>query len=146
MAIVEVVEPIALNAKLVERNHHHFCTDMDISIVPTEIRRCFDDDIIGNESDKNVFVTLGLFSIIKLERNVQLLIPVIDFCIPEKECVGSTEDSPCELFDTINFPVDEFFPPNACNLGGGSMNFDVEKSNGSCIGNQNQNPNRRCNC
>ena len=93
-AIVEVVEPIALSAKLVERNHHHCCTDIDISIIPSEIGRCFDDDIVGNESDKNVYVTLGLFSIIKLERNVQLLIPVIDFCIPEKECIGSTAAFP----------------------------------------------------
>lgn len=25
--------------------------------------------------------------------------------------VGSTDDTPCDLFERINFPVDEFFPP-----------------------------------
>lgn len=114
--VIEVVEPIALSAKLVERHHHHCCCELDISSVPPEIFRGFNDDIIGHECDKNVFVTLGIFSIIKLERTVQLLIPVCDFCIPEKECIGSTEDNPCELFDNIKFPLDEFFPPNACKL------------------------------
>ena len=56
--------------------------------------------------------------------------------------MASTEDSPCELFDTISFPVDEFFPPNACNTNGGSMNFEVESGNGHCIGNQG----KKCNC
>ena len=56
-------------------------------------------------------VSLGVFSIIKLERHVQLLIPSYDFCIPQKECVGATDDNPCDLFDRIDFPVDEFFPP-----------------------------------
>jgi hypothetical protein len=112
-AIVEVVEPIALSAKLVERHCHHTDCNIDVSIIPEEITNVFDDDLVGVESDKNVYVTLGLFSIIKLERSVQLLIPVYDFCVPDKECIGSTEDNPCELFDTIKFPVDEFFPPNA---------------------------------
>jgi hypothetical protein len=112
VCVVEVVEPIALSAKLVERHHHHCCCEIDVSSIPVEIFGCFNDDIVGSEADKNVFVTLGIFSIIKLERTVQLLIPVCDFCIPEKECLGSTEDNPCELFDSIKFPLDEFFPPN----------------------------------
>jgi hypothetical protein len=58
-----------------------------------------------------VFATVGLFSIIKLVRFVQLLIPAFDFCVPNKECVSATEENPCELFETIEFPFDEFFPP-----------------------------------
>lgn len=110
-AIVEVVEPIALSAKVVERNKCNCSCAIDCSSIPAEICCCFDDTLVGEERDKNVFVTLGLFSIIKLERNVQLLIPAYDFCIPEKECVGATEDNPCDLFDNICFPLDEFFPP-----------------------------------
>ena len=63
------------------------------------------------ENQRKVYVSLGLFTIIKLERNVQLLIPAYDFCIPEKECVSSSPDDPCEIFANISFPVDEFFPP-----------------------------------
>ena len=115
-AIVEVVEPIALSAKVVDRNKCNCCCAIDATSIPSEICCCFEDSLIGEERDKNVFVTLGLFSIIKLERNVQLLIPAYDFCVPDKECVGATEDNPCDLFDNISFPLDEFFPPaSICN-------------------------------
>ena len=40
------------------------------------------------------------------------MVPVYDFCIPNKECViTSANDDPCELFKKIKFPVNEFFPP-----------------------------------
>ena len=57
-----------------------------------------------------IFVTLGLFTIVQLVRNVQMLIPVYDFCIPEKQC-DDTTDHPCDVFRKIEFPTDEFFPP-----------------------------------
>ncbi|MBQ7901683.1 MAG: hypothetical protein IJ365_06960, partial [Clostridia bacterium] len=73
--------------------------------------RVFDDVIVDPDSGKRVFVTLGLFTIVRLERDVQLLIPVIDFCIPQNECVTSTDSNPCDLFERLRFPTDEFFPP-----------------------------------
>ena len=39
-----------------------------------------------------------------------MMVPVYDFCIPDKECV-TTNDDPCELFKKIKFPINEFFPP-----------------------------------
>ena len=33
-----------------------------------------------------LYVTLGQFSIIRMERDTQLLIPAYDYCLPEKEC------------------------------------------------------------
>ena len=70
---------------------------------------------------KRVYVTLGQFSIIRLERETQLLMPVYDYCMPEKECAcGSCgEEDPCELFRQVKFPVSEFFPPNAMSCGEG---------------------------
>ena len=61
-----------------------------------------------------IYVTLGQFSIIRLERDSQLLMPVYDYCMPEKECTcGGCEDDPCEIFRHVKFPVNEFFPPNS---------------------------------
>ena len=63
-----------------------------------------------------LYVTLGQFSIIRLERDTQLLMPVYDYCMPEKECdCGSdcSQEDPCEVFRQVKFPVDEFFPPNS---------------------------------
>ena len=114
-SVVEVVDPIALNAKFIDKpdcHHHHHGCEMDISSIPSEICRCFDDDIVVSGGDRRVYVTLGIFTIVKLERNVQLLIPVYDFCMPEKECVGSTDEDPCSIFKKLCFPVDEFFPPS----------------------------------
>ena len=111
IAVVEVVDPIALTAKLVETcNCHHSC-EYDLASIPDNVCQCFDDDLVLGEEEKQIFVTLGLFTIIKIERKVQLLIPAFDFCFPQKECIASTEDDPCSLFNTLRFPMDEFFPP-----------------------------------
>lgn len=110
-SVVEVVDPIALNAKIVDKNKCGCDCDVDISAIPGEICRCFEDDLIVSGDNRVIYVTLGIFTIVKLERSVQLLIPVCDFCIPEKECEGSTDEDPCSVFKNLCFPVDEFFPP-----------------------------------
>lgn len=75
----------------------------------------FGDDIILDNSVRKLYVTLGQFSIIRLERDIQLLMPAYDICMPVKECTCSggsncrTED-PCDIFERFEFPVDEFFP------------------------------------
>ena len=64
-----------------------------------------------------LYVTLGQFSIIRMERDTQLLIPAYDYCLPDKECTcGGCEcgqEDPCEIFRKVQFPVNEFFPPNS---------------------------------
>lgn len=114
-AIIEVVDPIVLGASVVDRSDKCCCDDgFDLASVPDSVCRVFDDVLVLDGDEKRVYVSLGIFSIIKLERRVQLLIPAYDFCVPQKECVGSSEDSPCDLFERISFPVDEFFPPERC--------------------------------
>ena len=64
---------------------------------------------------KRLYVTLGQFSIIRLERDAQLIVPVLDYAIPTKECcdaAGCAED-PCEMFSRIPFPATQF-APNGC--------------------------------
>ncbi len=109
-----MVDPIALGARLVdpeEKNCCCCCGETDVNAVPENICKIFDEDLVDCTDCRKVFVTLGLFTIVRLERKVQLLIPVIDFCVPQDDCRVSTESNPCELFEKIHFPVDEFFPP-----------------------------------
>jgi hypothetical protein len=97
---VEVAEPLVLNTRIKRIHHRHPRTN---------------DEDENAESmvipQKRVVVTLGLFSIIKLVRLVQLLVPAFNFCYPNKECIASTNEDPCEIFDSIEFPLDQFFPP-----------------------------------
>ena len=112
-ATVEVVDPICLGAKLVEKCN---CCCVDPCNIPQFICGCFHDELVSCDDNKAVQVSLGLFTIVRLERPSQLLIPSYDFCIPQKECVSASDDDPCELFDKISFPFDEFFPPQRENF------------------------------
>lgn len=112
-ANVQVAQPIPLAAALKEKRPCHR--------LPRKIPTAITAKLGGNITDsgeKVVLATLGVFSIVQLLRNVQMLIPAYDFCVPEKRCVGST-DSPCEMFSRLDFPTDEFFPPNVTDSNSG---------------------------
>lgn len=106
-AIVQVAPPIGLSAKIC--CSHEKCCDTNCRI-PESVARHYGGDFVTQTNGNSVFITIGIFIIVQIERNVQMLIPAYDFCIPEKECVPNT-DNPCELFNRLDFPTDEFFPP-----------------------------------
>lgn len=110
-AVVEAVDPILLSARLVDRD----CAADANDEFPEIFANSLEGTVGGVVPTKYVLVTLGLFSIVKIERNVQMLIPAYDFCVPDKECTGSTGD-PCELFKSLKFPTNEFFPPRFSDL------------------------------
>ncbi len=111
-AVVEAVDPLILNMKLVDRCER-CCCECDCSEIPNCVGSCFAGDLYFGTEGRRVYMTLGQFSLIRLERDSQLLIPAYDYCIPSKECDGCcSEDDPCEIFRKVQFPVDEFFPPN----------------------------------
>ena len=94
---MEVVDPIALGAKVVDARDKQCCCcddDFDLASVPDSVSRIFDGSFVSGNERKRVFVSIGIFSIIKLERRVQLMIPSYDFCVPNKECVGATAPTP----------------------------------------------------
>lgn len=115
-AKVQAVDPVCLDARLCDVCS--CCVPCCCSNIPTSICNCFDGDFDASQGSRAVLVTLGLFSIIQLERDVQMLIPAYDFCMPEKECSCDTDD-PCDIFKKIEFPVDEFFPPKSTQNGNG---------------------------
>jgi hypothetical protein len=111
-AIVEVVDPILLDAKVVEECEKNTgCCNMDVSSVPTCICGCFTSPLVDPDDSKRLFVTLGIFSIVKLARKVQIIVPSFDFCIPENECCEIGSEDACSLFNRMDFPINEFFPP-----------------------------------
>ena len=114
-AVVEAVDPIVLDARIVENSCRRDC-DCDLCEVPAFISECFNGELCGGDDSRRIYITLGQFSIVRLERDSQLLVPVYDYCMPEKECSCGSTDDPCCLFRNISFPVGEFFPPNTVSL------------------------------
>ncbi len=110
-ATVQVAKPIALSAKICD------CVSAcnPPCRIPDKMCQCFGGEFTTSAS-RCVYVTLGVFSIVQIERNVQIMVPSYDFCIPEKECRTSS-DNPCEVFSHLDFPTNEFFPPNVNELG-----------------------------
>lgn len=104
-ATISVVDPVILSCCLKD-----YCSCDDVSFsCPECVSKLFDDEFDMVKPKKCVEISIGLFSIVQLERTVQMMVPVYDYCMPEKECVSSCDD-PCELFKKIKFPVNEFFP------------------------------------
>lgn len=109
-AKVKVVDPVVLSAEICEEKE--CCCDF-CNTIPTKVARHFDGPLEFHHNDKFVKVTLGLFSIVQLERDAQILIPSAEYCIPKKEC-NFGDDDPCDNFKKIKFPVNEFFPKSQC--------------------------------
>jgi len=121
VAVVEAVDPLVLGLKLVDACECRPC-ECELTDVPPCICGCFGGELCFGGEGRRVYVSLGQFSLIRLERDTQLLIPAYDYCVPEKECpcdAPRCEEDPCEIFRHVKFPVDQFFPPNPLPGGGG---------------------------
>ena len=106
--VVQAVDPIALSARIGEIRD---CYE-NVRCIPNSVCDCVGGNVVTelDSGSPTIYATLGLFTIVQLIRNVQMLIPVYDFCIPEKQCDDSS-DQPCDTFRKIKFPTDDFFPP-----------------------------------
>ena len=121
VATVQVARPIALSATLTSKHRPHPIPCK----IPGFIANRIGGDMVEN-GENDVYVTIGVFSIVQIERSVQMLIPSYDFCIPGKKCTA-TSDSPCDMFERLDFPTNEFFPPNV-----GDLTGDESSPCGSC--------------
>ncbi len=118
--VVEVVDPIALTVKVNEKNAP-CCFSACNCCVPDELpsgvlstfNGCFSD--MGMSSSKFLTVSLGFFSIIRLERPAQFIVSGTEYSIPDKICCKPEEEDPCKLFSKMSFPVNEFMTSAPCN-------------------------------
>ncbi len=112
--VVQTVDPIPLSARL---GHIHEPFE-NVRFIPEQVCNAVGGNVVTELQigEPTVYASIGLFSIVQLIRNVQMLVPVYDFCIPEKQCDDSG-DQPCDTFRKISFPTDDFFPPRPCDVG-----------------------------
>ncbi len=112
IAVVSAVDPICLHCKLVDAETI-VSAELEHRSIPEGIRAVFTERLILSDTPRRWLATIGQFSILRLERDTQLIVPAYDYCMPEKECPGLVTDDPCTLFSRIGFPVEEFFPPDS---------------------------------
>ena len=104
-ARVQTVDPICLGLKVCDEQKPG-CGGI---CLPPEM-----ETLIGGTpavGNRYLYLTIGMFTIVSLEREIQMMVPVYDYCLPEKECESASAEDPCALFEKLRFPVSEFFPP-----------------------------------
>ena len=109
-AIVEAVEPVVLGTKVKECVCGCGC---DCFELPDAINGILDGEICTDVKGPAIYVSFGIFSVIRIVRPAQLLVQATDYSVPDKECSVVGEDSPCDLFRTMAFPVARFRGMNA---------------------------------
>ena len=116
-AVVEVLDPMVLGSKVKDVCDCP-CDGTSVQI-PAGIRSQFEEDLVLSGDKRRLFVTLGQFSIIRLERDAQVIVPMVDYALPTKDCSdtpGANVEDPCEMFSRIPFPDAQFAPRN-CDKG-----------------------------
>ena len=126
-AVVEAVDPLILGIRLVDAADTVPGGESGGDI-PAGIAGAFSEALNMSGEGRRVYVTLGQFSIIRLERDSQLLIPAYDYCVPQKECPGGGDEDPCAVFRRVQFPLEEFFPPNTI-----CQSDDYQETKNCCV-------------
>ena len=112
VAVVESVEPVVLGTKVTQDCCVCPCDCVD---VPNAVLNFFDGELVNSQNGLKVLVSFGIFSVIRIERPAQLLVNATDYSVPDKECTGACgNESPCDLFRTIAFPVARFRGNTCC--------------------------------
>ena len=113
---LEVAAPIVLSVKLADKNWNCGCCCCSADQIPENLCQCCGCTPIPEDMGaKCLYVTLGLFSLIKIERPVSLLIESAEYCIPNRESnvLSDTTSDPCEIFRSMAFPTCDFYPASA---------------------------------
>lgn len=111
IAIVEVVDPIILNAKVREAEDPCCCCCCCSGDIPDGVSSRL-NGILNDSDGRYLTVSLGLFSVVRIVRPAQYLIQATEYCVPDKECVSTEDDNPCTVFRSMAFPTSEFCPPS----------------------------------
>lgn len=96
LASVQIVEPIVLEAKIGSA-----CCELAAPAEGEANGPC--------HRRRTVLLTLGMFSVVELSRPVTVMVQTYPYTVPRKEC-NCNSDSPCEMFNRIQFPTEEFSP------------------------------------
>ena len=130
-AVFEVANPIILGTKVAE-----LVPGMRCGVCPCDIPECIADCFDGcmsfsSNMPRVITVSIGLFSVVRVERPGQYLVTGTEYAVPEKTCPPDCPENPCEMFRRMSFPVNEFYPPSAT---GYQQRTQPQSASGCCKG------------
>lgn len=153
---LEVATPIILSVKLADRNYNCGCCCCPIEQIPENLcQSCGCNPCCDDMGAKCLYVTLGLFSVMKIERLVSLLLDSAEYCIPGKESavLSDATSDPCTIFNSMNFPTCDFYPPSqgavSSGIAGGTPCTETVAAMSSILGTattSSNNHNHSCGC
>ena len=109
VAIVEVIDPMALSTRVLEGGG---AAPQELVEIPEQIREQFPQALVTEGDGRRLLITVGQFSTIRLEREAQLTLSGTRYCVPQKSCCddGLCQEDPCDVFSRIEFPYGTFYP------------------------------------
>lgn len=110
-AVVEALDPMILSS-CVRAVCECRCTESAACSLPQSVTDSFGEQLVLSGEKKRLYVTLGQFSTVRLERETQITVPTMEYSAPRRECCADEgcEENPCERFSREEFPMRSFFP------------------------------------
>ena len=111
VGVVEALDPMILASKVREVCDCCRC-ETELTEVPPAIAEALGEELVLTGGTRRLYVTVGQFSTVRLERGAQLAVQSGGYCMPTRECCDDEgcEEDPCELFSRVDFPVRAFYP------------------------------------
>jgi hypothetical protein len=127
IAVCEVIDPICLNTRIVSEPQCDPCCNCCCCAddIPDHVCSCINGNLVGTYSETNgkkLYISLGFFSVVRIERPGQFLVKATEYSVPDKECVVNDGDDPCALFKSMTFPTSEFSSPSYREINNGTGN------------------------
>lgn len=107
IAVIETVDPVILDTKVSETPRCCQCACC-CSDIPEHVTRYVGGCLSEYDNGMVLTVSLGLFSVVRIQRPAQLLVNAAEYSVPEKECIEAKDNDPCSVFRGMPFPVCEF--------------------------------------
>jgi hypothetical protein len=113
--VVEAVDPIALSVHIRDSACHCQCCCFPDEI-PDHVLSCIHGNICDSitVNSRILTVSLGFFTVVRVERPIQMIVCGTEYAVPDKICTKTVEDDPCSLFAKMSFPVNEFMSMPPC--------------------------------
>ena len=132
IGVVETVDPIALSVKVCDRGALNGCCFCACDQIPRELTANAIGELVDPDGGNRLFVSLGIFSVLRLQRPAQLLVNASDYSVPDKESVPVEESDPCKLFRSMSFPTNEFSGTNCPGQNPGNNTRPGNSDRGGC--------------